>query len=76
MIEHLRVQRESEETLHALIAADAPQEMVRILFGLNAREYSRLRRTLSVDPAGRSTPRTGRGQFGPAVARVVEPGRG
>jgi len=51
MIDHLRVQRESEETLHALIAADAPQEMVQILFGLNARDYSRLRRTLSVDPA-------------------------
>ncbi len=51
MIDHLRKQRESEEALQSLIAADAPQEMVQILFGLNARDYSRLRRTLSVDPA-------------------------
>ena len=51
MIEHLRTQRESEETLHSLIAADAPHEMLLILFGLNARDYSRLRRTLSVNPA-------------------------
>ena len=51
MIEHLRAQRESEETLHSLIAADAPHEMLLILFGLNARDYSRLRRTLSVSPS-------------------------
>lgn len=51
MIDHLRKQRESEEALQSLIAADAPQEMLLILFGLNARDYSRLRRTLSVDPA-------------------------
>lgn len=51
MIDHLREQRESEETLHSLIAADAPHEMLLILFGLNARDYSRLRRTLSVNPS-------------------------
>ena len=51
MVEHLRQQRESEETLHSLIAADAPQEMLLILYGLNARDYSRLRRTLSVNPS-------------------------
>jgi hypothetical protein len=51
MIDHLRTQRESEETLQSLIAADAPHEMLQILFGLNARDYSRLRRTLSVDPS-------------------------
>jgi tRNA(His) 5'-end guanylyltransferase len=51
MIDHLRVQRESEETLQSLIAADAPHEMLLILFGLNARDYSRLRRTLSVHPS-------------------------
>ena len=51
MIDHLRAQRESEETLRSLIAADAPHEMLLILFGLNARDYSRLRRTLSVKPS-------------------------
>ncbi len=51
MIDHLREQRESEETLQSLIATDAPHEMVQILFGLNARDYTRLRRTLLVDPS-------------------------
>ena len=51
MIDHLRAQRESEETLRSLIAADAPHEMLLILFGLNARDYSRLRRALSVKPS-------------------------
>ena len=51
MIDHLRQQRVSEEALQSLIAADAPLEMMQILFGLNARDYSRLRRTLSVDPS-------------------------
>ncbi len=51
MIDHLRKQRESEETLQSLIAADAPHEMVLILFGVYARDYSRLRRILSVNPS-------------------------
>jgi hypothetical protein len=51
MIDHLTHQRESEETLQSLIAADAPQEMTQVLFGLNPRDYTRLRRTLSVDPS-------------------------
>ncbi len=51
MIDHLTNQRESEETLQSLIAADAPQEMTQVLFGLNPRDYTRLRRTLSVDPS-------------------------
>ena len=34
MIEHLRGQRESEDTLQTLIAADAPLEMMQVLFGL------------------------------------------
>ena len=40
-----------EETIQTLIVADAPQEMMQILFGLNQRDYTRLRRTLMVDPA-------------------------
>ena len=51
MIDHLREQRESEETLRTLIAADAPHEMVQVLYGLNTRDYTRLRRMMSVDPS-------------------------
>ncbi len=51
MIEHLHSRRESEEVLQSLIAADAPQEMVEVLFGLKPRMYSRLRRNLSVEPS-------------------------
>lgn len=51
MMDHLRQQREAEETEQTLIAADAPLEMMQTLFGLSAKEYSRLRRTLSVDPS-------------------------
>ncbi len=51
MIEHLSMQRAMEETIQTLISADAPQEMMQILFGLNQRDYTRLRRTLLVDPA-------------------------
>ena len=51
MMDHLRQQREAEETEQALIAADAPLEMMQTLFGLGAKEYSRLRRTLSVEPS-------------------------
>ena len=51
MIEHLSAQRALEDTLQTLIVADAPQEMMQVLFGLNQRDYTRLRRTLLVDPA-------------------------
>ena len=51
MIDRLREQRESEETLRSLVAADAPHEMVQVLYGLNARDYTRLRRILSVTPS-------------------------
>jgi len=51
MIEHLSKQRQMEETIQTLIVADAPQEMMQILFGLNQRDYTKLRRTLMVDPA-------------------------
>jgi len=51
MIEHMRRQRESEELQQVLIAADAPLEMMQTLFGLGSREYTRLRRMLTVDPS-------------------------
>lgn len=50
MIDHLREQRENEDKIHSLIIADAPQEMMQIMFGLHQRDYTRLRRTLLVDP--------------------------
>jgi len=51
MIEHLRRQRESEELQQTLISADAPLEMMHTLFGLGSREYTRLRRMLTVAPS-------------------------
>ena len=51
MIEHVRDQRKAEEALHSLVAADAPQEMLQVLFGIHARTYGRLRRSLSVAPS-------------------------
>ena len=51
MMDHLRQQRESEETQQNLIAADAPMDMMHTLFGVSPREYSRVRRMLSVDPS-------------------------
>ena len=56
MIDRLQSQRQSEEWQQALIAADAPLEMMQTLFGVGAREYTRLRRVLTVEPAvGRPT---------------------
>ena len=51
MIEYLGEQRALEDTIQTLISADAPQEMMQVLFGLNQRDYTRLRRTLLVDPS-------------------------
>jgi hypothetical protein len=51
MIQHLSDQRTQEDTIQAMIQADAPQEMMQVLFGLNQRDYTRLRRTLLVDPS-------------------------
>ena len=51
MIEHLSEQRAMEDTIQTLIVADAPQEMMQVLFGLNPRDYTRLRRILLVDPS-------------------------
>ena len=51
MIEHLSEQRAMEDTIQKLIVADAPQEMMQVLFGLSPRDYTRLRRILLVDPS-------------------------
>ena len=50
MLEHLRRARETEEMQRDLIQADAPLEMMRSLFGVGSREYTRLRRLLTTDP--------------------------
>lgn len=51
MIEHLKARRASEELQQQLMAADASLEMMQTLFGVSAREYTRLRRMLTVSPA-------------------------
>jgi len=51
MIARLRGARESEELQRDLIEADAPLEMMRTLFGMGSREYTRLRRLLALAPA-------------------------
>lgn len=51
MMDHLRRQRTSEEVQQTLLAADAPLEMMQTLFGLGPREYTRMRRALSVAPS-------------------------
>ena len=50
-IERLKQQRASEEIQQTLIVADAPQEMMRAVFGMSAREYTQWRRTLTVAPS-------------------------
>ena len=51
MIANLRATRETEELQRDLIEADAPLEMMRSLFGVGSREYTRLRRMLALEPA-------------------------
>jgi hypothetical protein len=51
MLAHLHRERKSEEMQRDLIQADAPLEMMRSLFGVGSREYTRLRRLLTCDPA-------------------------
>lgn len=49
MVAHLRHRRDDEELQQALIAADAPHELMRTFFGMSGREYARLRRMLVVN---------------------------
>ena len=46
LVERLRQQRVSDQLQNALMQADAPQEMMRSLFGLGSKEYARWRRLL------------------------------
>ncbi|MDE0249923.1 MAG: STY4526/YPO1902 family pathogenicity island replication protein [Gammaproteobacteria bacterium] len=72
MIEHLRNQRKSEETLHSLVAADAPQEMIRV-----RDPCARLQPPAPQPfggPFGRPTGRAGRGERAPALAGLARAG--
>ena len=51
MLAHLRAAREAEDLQRDLIQADAPLEMMRSLFGVGSREYTRLRRMFALEPA-------------------------
>lgn len=51
LIAHLQSARQSEEVQRDLIRRDAPLDMMRRLFGMGSREYTRLRRILAVQPA-------------------------
>lgn len=51
MVEHIKQLRASEELQQTLIKADAPQEMMQALFGLSAKEYTRWRRLMTLEPA-------------------------
>jgi hypothetical protein len=51
LLANLRATREAEELQRDLIQADAPLEMMRSLFGVGSREYTRLRRMLALEPA-------------------------
>jgi hypothetical protein len=51
LIAHLQSARHSEEVQRDLIQRDAPLDMMRGLFGMGSREYTRLRRILAVQPA-------------------------
>ena len=51
LVEHLRRERAAEALQQALVAADAPFEMMQTFFGLSSREYTRLRRVVDVAPA-------------------------
>jgi len=51
LVDRLRQQRESDQLQHALMQADAPQDMMRGLFGLSSKEYARWRRLLGFTAA-------------------------
>lgn len=51
MFERIKQHRASEEMQEMLIKADAPQEMMQALFGVSAKEYTRRRRQMALEPA-------------------------
>lgn len=51
LVEHIKQLRASEKWQQTMIKADAPQEMVQALFGLSAKDYTRWRRLMTLEPA-------------------------
>ncbi|MDH3830045.1 MAG: DUF2857 domain-containing protein [Gammaproteobacteria bacterium] len=51
VVEHIKQLGESQELQQTLIKGDAPQEMMQSLYGLSAKEYTRWRRLLTLEPA-------------------------
>lgn len=51
LVARLKQQRETEDLQQRLLKADAPLEMMSVLFGLSSREYTRWRRLLTLAPA-------------------------
>jgi len=51
LLSRLQDARQSEELQHDLVRLDAPLDMMRRLFGMGSREYTRLRRALAVEPS-------------------------
>lgn len=51
IIARMKEHRASEKLQETLIRADAPREMMHSLFGLSAKEYTRLRRSMTLAPA-------------------------
>lgn len=51
LVEHIKQHRASEEMQQTLIKDDAPQEMMQALYGLSAKEYTRRRRLMTLEPA-------------------------
>lgn len=50
LLSRLKDARQSEELQRDLVKRDAPLDMMRRLFGMGSREYTRLRRALAVEP--------------------------
>lgn len=51
ILRHLQAERVLEETKRALVAADAPGEMMQVLYGMDGREYTTYRRMLDLGPS-------------------------
>src|SRR5210317_887506 len=51
VVEQIKQLGESQELQQTLIKGDAPQEMMQSLYGLSAKEYTRWRRLLTLEPA-------------------------
>ena len=51
LLSRLQDARQSEELQRDLVKRDAPLDMMRRLFGMGSREYTRLRQALAVEPA-------------------------